>query len=292
MTLFLLVLVVSLLEPGRMAWGQAGEFVAVRGRVETRTEGRWQALMSGAVVGIGERVRVGTGAGGKLLLPEGSLVEAASSTEFVVDESTGSEGESRAAVSIRLFEGVVLSRSSQGEGDARSFFEIETAQGIVSGRGVEFVVEELPARQVSVVTVLRGQAEVAGKVGVLGGGKVLLGDGDSVEVRRGRLPAVAVRRPEEDVRRLVERVEVVGTGKGDGLHILRRVSQGELWAAADVPRRPSSPGAGVWPSWPGLPGLAPTSQRSLDVYTNSQPLPVFRRFPPGALPPGGVRVTF
>jgi len=94
-------------------------------------------------------------------------------------------------------------------------------------------------------------------------------------------------------------VDLIGTGRRDGLNVAHSVVAGHLLAPQDVPNLEGAPSAGPEAA-PALIVQAPlpgsvADNLSPDVYTNTQPLRDYQQTPPGQVPAsatGGVHVGF
>jgi hypothetical protein len=288
------VLVTLLLAAGSLpAAAQVGTFAAVQGRAQIQRRGGWSDAAVGSGVQVGDRLRTGPGERAKLVLQDDTILDLGPSTELVIDESRTDAQSKASQAAFRLFQGRVLGRVSDAYRAPEAHFELETPNAVTTVQGTEFVVGHDVAGEVTEVVGISGEVEVVGKIGAMGGGKVRVGPGQMLRVRKGRLPGEAEKIEDSQVRLLTQGIEIFGTGRRDGLNIYHPVIAGRLITPDDVPG--GSPGGTAMAQIPlggDAPGLTPMSRHSMDVYTNTQPIEVFKVFPPGRLPTGGVRVRF
>ncbi len=267
------------------------EVAASQGEVARLRAGQWAKVSIGDRLQVGERVRTTSAERVKLLILDRAVVDLAPNSEIVVDESEA-RPDGRLAVAMRLLRGRLLAAIGSGFEAPGSYFSVETGAGVVTSRGGELLVQYEAADGTTEVASLAGEAEVVSNVAALGGGKVRVPAGSLVRIARGRLPGAASAVGIERVRQLAQGVEIFGTGRRDGLNVLHPLLAGKLLSAQDVP---GGPGAGEGPErrlGGSVPGPALGAVLSADVYTNTQPIEVFRASPPGRPPGGNVVVEF
>ncbi len=285
----------SLLAAGTVwAEADAGLVAAVQGKVQIQRRGTPVDARVGSLLRLGDRLRTAATERVKVVVAEDTVIDVGPSTELVIDETLAGSGGKRQQSAFRLFGGVVLARVGDAYRAAGSRFEVETSAATIRVQGTEFIVSHDVATEVTEVIGISGDVDVAGKIGAMGGGPVRIGPGMSTRVHRGRLPSSAERLAEARVRQVSQGIEILGTGRRDGLNVFHPVIAGRLITPADVPGGGDTGSA--TPSTvhlaavtPGVPGSA---VRSLDVYTNTQPLEVYQVFSPGRLPSGGIKVEF
>lgn len=280
---------VSLISPW-LALADVGLMAAVQGPVDVQRRGAWSDASVGAALQVGDRVRSGASGRIKLVMQDDTVLDLAPSTELVIDDSSAEEG--RARSSYRLFRGRVIGRVSESYAEAAGRFELETPNAVASVQGTEFLVLHDADTEVTEVVGISGAVDVVGKIGAMGGGKVTLGQGMMTRVLKGRLPSAPEQLVDEQRRRAAAGIEIAGTGRRDGLNVLHPVIAGRLIGPEDLPGAEASAPPAQWRLGGAAPGLVGGAAQSMDVYTNTQPLQVFRALPPGRLPTGGVRVRF
>jgi hypothetical protein len=272
------------------ALGEVGIVAAAQGAVDLQRRGAWSDVDPGYTLQIGDRVRSGANGRAKLVMQDDSVLDVAPNTELVIDDSSAHDGHPHS--SYRLFRGRVLGRASEVYADESARFEIETPNALVSVQGTEFVVGHDADVEATEVYGLSGTVDVVGKIGAMGGGKVSVGQGMMTRVPKGRLPSAPVQLSDDQRRRSLAGIEIAGTGRRDGLNVLHPVIAGRLIGPQDLPGAEAPEPARQWRLGGDAPGFAGAAAQSLDVYTNSQPLQVFRALPPGRVPAGGIRVRF
>jgi len=262
-------------------------FAAVQGEVQwVRASGRATANV-GETVRVGDRVRTGAGQRAKIVALDRAVFDLAPGTEVAVDELKSVPEVERLALELRLFRGRLLLRTTPAFARGGSSCIVETGTATISVPTGEVVVQYDADGEYTEVAVLSGEAEVTGKVAAVAGGRVRLAPGNAVRVGRGRIPQQPAEWGIERVRHYAEGIEIFGTGRRDGLNVLHPLTLGRLMDPSDI--------AGVTPpaAIGGVaPGLLLPDRMSPDVYTNTQPLEVFRALPPGRPLTGDVRIDF
>lgn len=264
---------------------------AVQGEARSLRGGKWTKLEIGDAIQIGQRVKTASAERAKLLFWDRAVVSIAPNSEMVVDEAEARPN-GRHAVALRLLRGRIVAAVSPEVTGTGSYFNVETGTAIATSRGGQLFVHYDAEAQVTEVVGLEGQAEVVSSLAALGGGKVQVPAGGSVRVAKGRLPGAPIVLGVDRALQLAQGVEILGTGRRDGLNVLHPLLTGRLLSPADVP---GGTGPEVGParavgSW--LPGVSLGHALSADVYTNTQPIEVFRALPPGQPSTGDVRVDF
>lgn len=264
-----------------------GQFAAVQGEVQwTRASGRIVAQV-GEAVSVGDRIRTATAQRAKILALDAAVLDMAPNTEVALDELNGGADGQRLGFAFRLFQGRVILRATPAFARGASHCLAETGTASVSVPSGEVVIHYNPEAEFTEVVVLSGEAEVTAKVEAMAGGRVRLGPGFSVRVPKGRLPQTPAQWGLERSRQYAEGIELFGTGRRDGLNVLHPLTLGRVLDSSDILGRPSAQG---WMLQ--APTLTLPEQMSVDVYTNTQPIEVFRAFTPGYPITGDVRIDF
>ncbi|GBD25232.1 hypothetical protein HRbin30_00547 [bacterium HR30] len=272
---------------GRAGSEPLAQFAAVQGEVRwTRASGHATAQV-GETVSVGDRIRTAAAQRAKVLALDAAVLDIGPNTEVAVDELGTVADAQRLAFAIRLFQGRVILRVTPAFARGASHCLAETGTASVSVPNGEVVVRYEPDGEFTEVVVLSGEAEVTAKVEAVAGGRVRLGEGFAVRVPKGRLPQAPAQWGLERARQYAEGIELFGTGRRDGLNVLHPLTLGRLLDPADTPVGRSARGRTAQAPQRTLP-----EEMSADVYTNTQPLEVFRAFPPGRPLTGDVRVDF
>lgn len=267
------------------------EVAASQGEVLTLRAGKWSRAEIGEQLKVGERVKTESAERVKLLFLDSAVLNLAPNSEIVIDEAE-SRSEGRRAIALRLLRGRLLATVGSEFQGPGSYVNVETGTAVATSRGGEVLVQYDAQDEATEVLSLEGEAEVVSNMAALAGGKVRVPAGAMVRIRKGRLPGAAVTLGPERARQLAEGVELFGTGRRDGLNVLHPLLAGKLLSPEHVPGgRAASRAAG---SELGLTPPGPTlgAAYSADVYTNTQPIEVFRALPPGRPLGGDVRVDF
>jgi hypothetical protein len=172
----------------------------------------------------------------------------------------------------------------------RARYEVETPTAIAGVRGTEFIMLYDASSEVAEVVGLDGTVDVAGKLAVLGG-SVQVGPRFLTRVEKGRFPTAPQRLDDARMRQYLSGLDIVGTGRRDGLNVQHAAASGRLLAPQDLPAEAAKAAAGPGPQVSAPRGFL-ADRLSPDVATNTQPLLGFRGSPPGRVPTGGVRVGF
>ena len=293
LSMFLLVALV--LCAGR-AWAQseAGTVAAVVGTLQIQRAATWQNGTVGAPIFVGDRLRTGTSDAAKIVFRDDSVLDVAPNSELTVDKQVFDDDARHFATLLRMVKGKVRAWVSEYYRQPHARYEVETPTGIAGVRGTEFIVVYDPNREVTDVVGLGGNVDVAGKLAVLGSG-VQVGPRLLSRVEKGRFPTPPQPVSDTQVQQYLSGLEIVGTGRPDGLNVHHWAASGRLLAPEDVTTAGATTvAAGVHP---GAPADFLADRRSADIATNTQPLLDFRNTPPGRVPPylvpvGGVRVGF
>lgn len=286
-----LLILVAVLCAGR-AWAQAeiGTVAAVIGTLQVQRSSAWQNGSVGAPIFIGDRLRTGASDSAKIVFRDDSVLDVAPNTELTLDKQTFDPSARRFDTLLRLVNGKVRAWVSDYYRQPRAHYEIETPTAISGVRGTEFIILYDPNAEVTEVVGLSETVAVAGKLAVPGGG-VPVGPRFLSRVEKGRFPTVPQQLDEAQLRQYLSGLEIIGTGRGDGLNVQHVAASGRLLTPQDLPTaaaRHTGPG-GVRPNAPS--GFL-ADRLSPDVATNTQPLIDFQNTPPGKVPVGAVHVGF
>jgi hypothetical protein len=135
---------------------------------------------------------------------------------------------------------------------------------------------------------LGGTVDVAGKLAVLGTG-VQVGPRVFSRVEKGHFPSAPQQLDDAQLQQYLSGLDIIGTGRPDGLNVHHAAASGRLLAPSDLPSATAQAAGGVHP---GAPSGFLANRASPDIATNTQPLLDFRNTPPGRVPVGGVHVGF
>ncbi len=278
------------------AQSEAGACAGVQGTVEIQHAGAWQGASVGTAVSVGDHVRTGAQSRATIVCRDDSVIDVAPNTELALETLESDQSRQRQRSLLRLAAGKM--RAWVSAAAARGRYEVETPTALVAARGTEFLVSYDGATDTTDIIALDGQVEVHAKLAVMGAG-VELGPHFLTRVPKGRFPAQPQRLNAARLPQYLEGVDLVGTGRRDGLNVLHPALAGRLLAPQDVPAPAAAPSGGPEETT-ALTLQAPppgsvADTLSPDVYTNTQPLRDYQQTPPGQVPPfptGGVHVGF
>jgi hypothetical protein len=285
-------LLAALLLGAARAWAQVeiGTVAAVQGALQVQRAATWQNGTVGAPIFVGDRLRTGARDAAKIVFRDDSVLDIAPQTDLTVDEQAFDVNAHRFDTLLGVVKGKVRAWVSEYYRQPRARYEIETPTAIAGVRGTEFVVLYDPSGEVTDVVGLAETVDVAGKLGVLGAG-VEVGPRLLSRVEKGRFPTTPQQLDDTQLAHYLSGLEIIGTGRPNGLNVQHAAASGRLLAPQDVPAavvQPAAAGA-VRPSTPfGF--LA--DRLSPDIATNTQPLLDYQNTPPGVVPVGGVQVGF
>jgi len=291
--LWLLVLVAA----AARAQSEAGTFAAVQGTVEVQRTAGWQPATIGMPVLVGDQVRTGANSRTKVVFRDDSVLDVAPNTEVTLQAQFFDESNRRYRSLLRLAVGKIRAWVSEYYHAPRARYEVETPTAVAGVRGTEFIILYDPSRDTTEVVGLVDQVEVSSRVGVAGKG-VMIGPRLYTQVLKNKEPSPPQRVDDSRLDHFLEGIELVGTGRRDGLNVLHPAVMGRVLAAEDVPGGAAGGAApaGLEKTAEGLRITAPkdllANRLSQDVYTNTQPLIDFKQTPPGNLSQGGVKVGF
>jgi len=280
------------------AHGQSeiGTVAAVVGTLQIQRGGAWQDSHVGMPVFIGDWLRTGANDRTKIVLRDDSVLDVAADSEVVLDKQIFDPSAHQFHSLLRLVKGKVRAWVSDYYHEPHARYEVETPTAVAGVRGTEFVALYDAAGEFTDIIGVADQVEVTGKLAVMGSG-VAVGPQFFTHVDKGRFPTAPQRLDEARFRQYIDGLDIVGTGRRDGLSVQHPVVAGHLVTPQDVPGTvsPSAAAAAAGGLTVGAPSPSLAEQLSPDIYTNTQPLLDFERTPPGHVPKaptGGVRVGF
>jgi FecR-like protein len=270
-----------------VAQTEVATVAAVLGTLQIERAGTSQSAGLGVPVFVGDRLKTGVGDRASIVFQDDSVLNLGPETELVIDTQVFEAPKRRYESLLRLIRGTIRNLVSEYYVEPKAYYEIETPTAVVGVRGTEFITRYYTDAEVTEVVGIAGDVNVAGRLAVIGGG-VHVGPQYITQVRKGGFPTTPERLSDARFKQYLEGVEIVGTGRRDGLNVLHPLLAGGLASPQDVPQEVSA--VGVERS------LAPKgtlpSRLSPDVYTNTQPLLDYKNTPPGQVPPGSVTVHY
>ena len=274
--------------------GESGTVAAIEGTLSVKRGGTDLTLPLGAALMTGDRLHTGPGDRAKLVFTDESVIDMAPSTDIVLQHQSFEPVADRYQSTIQLLNGKVgiALGDKYRQGDNR--YEVETPTAVVV-RGTEYIVLFNSASQATEVISQSGQVDVLGRLAVVGA-SAQVGPGMRTEINRGKYPSSPAAVPRERMQQYEVGLQIVGTGRRDGLNVLHPLLNGKLLAAQDVPgAKPVAAAMAAGELKVGAPEEVLGERLSADVRTNTQPLLEYRRLQPG-LPllanRGGVHVDF
>lgn len=273
---------------------ETGNVAAMQGSLKAQRDGTFSDIAQGSSLHEGDRIKTGPGDQAKLVFVDDSVIDMAPSTELVLETQKLDAVANKYETTLRLVSGKLRVALGDNYLQQQNRFEVETPTAVAL-RGTEYIVSYSATNEVSEIVVGTGQVDVVGKLAVVGGG-VQVGPQMRTEVRKGKFPTAAAKVGPERMEQYRVGLNIVGTGRRDGLNVLHPVVTGKLAAAQDVPgaKAPTALTADGRLKV-GTPPESLGEQLSADVRTNTQPLLEYRRKQAGVpLPPttGGVVVDF
>lgn len=287
------LLLVSVAAARVQAQVEAGTIAALVGKIEIQRGGTWQTGNIGAPVLTGDRLRTGAHDQAKIIFRDDSVIDLAPATEVVLDSQTFDSAAHRYESLLRLAQGKIRAWVSAYYREPRARYEVETPTAVAGVRGTEFIVQYGPSSNSTDVVGLTEQVDVTGKLAVIGGA-VQVGPRFFTRVQKGRFPTSPQLLDDAQLREYLEGLEIIGTGRRDGLNVFHPALAGRLLSAQDIPG-PVRTGAARTAAEglvPGAPEDFMAERLSPDVRTNTQPLRDFKLVPPGRVPSGNVNVGF
>lgn len=285
------LLLVSVFAVRVQGQSEAGSCAGVQGPVEVQHAGAWRNASIGAAVFVGDHVRTGAHSRTTIVFRDDSVLDLAPNTELTLEIQEFDESARHYRSLVQLAVGKVRVWASAYYSEARARYELETPTAVAAVRGTEFIASYDSATEMSEFVDLEGQVEVTAKLAVMGT-SVTVGPHAYSRVPKGKFPTAPQRIDDARLPHYLDGVDLVGTGRRDGLNVLHPAVVGRLLAPQDVPS------AGVAPTVDhqaateltvGAPRGSAADNLSPDVYTNTQPLLDYRRPPTST---GSVRVRF
>jgi hypothetical protein len=294
-----LLLLTSIVAARVSAQSEAGTFAGVQGSVEVQHAGVWRTASIGTAVFVGDHVRTGARSRTTIVLRDDSVLDLAPNTEFSLETQEFDESARHYQSLLHVAAGKIRAWVSAYYREPNARYEVETPTAVSGVRGTEFLVVYDSATEITDVVGIEEQVEVNAKLAVMGAG-VEIGPHFLTQVRKGKFPTPPQHIDDARLRQYLDGVDLVGTGRRDGLNVLHPAVVGRMLAPQDVPNGGAVPPTGAEPQprgemtaltvGPPQESLADTLSR--DIYTNTQPLLDFRQTPPGQLSTGGVHVHF
>jgi hypothetical protein len=265
---------------------ESGTVAAVQGAFEVQHGGNWQTATIGLPVFTADRLRTGPDGRGKVVFQDDSVLDLAPGTEIVLDTQVFEPDARRWQSLLRLFNGKIRAWVSDYYRQAHARYEVETPTAVAGVRGTEFIAAYNPTAELTEVVGIADEVEVAGKLAVIGA-VVQVGPRSYTQVKKGRLPTAPQPLDDARFRQFLEGLELMGTGRRDGLNVLHPLVVGHLQAPQDVAQTAAASELGA-----RAPQEFLGDRLSPDIYTNTQPLQDYQATPPGQVPPGSVKVAF
>lgn len=270
-----------------MAQMEVGTVAAVQGVLQLERAGGSQGASVGVPIFVGDRLTTGAADRARIVFADDSVLDLGPETEVVIDTMVFQPAGSKFETLLRLLKGTIRSLVSEYYREPRAVYEVETPTAVIGVHGTEFIVRYYPAAELTEAVGISGEVNVAGRLAVIGGG-VQLGPQFFTQVRKGGFPTTPERLNDARFRQYLDALEIVGTGRRDGLNVLHPVVAGRLLSSQDTPQ--AAVGAETSRERPPQGFLA--DRLSQDVYTNTQPLLDYENTPPGQVPPGSVTVGY
>ena len=272
------------------AQAEVGTVAAVVGTLQVQRAAAWQNGTVGAPIFAGDRLRTGASDMAKVVFRDDSVLDVGPNTELTVDKQAFDPSARRFDTLLRVVKGKVRAWVSEYYRQPRAHYEIETPTDIAGVRGTEFIVVYDANTEVTDVVGLAETVDVAGKLAVLGSG-VQVTPRFLSRVEKGRFPTAPQQLDDAQLRRYLSGLEIIGTGRPDGLNVHHWAASGRLLSPHDLPAEVATHAA-VGGGHPSVPSGFLADRRSSDLATNTQPLLDFRNTPPCRVPVGGVHVGF
>jgi hypothetical protein len=266
---------------------EAGACAGVQGTVEVQHAGAWQQAGVGTAVLVGDHVRTGAQSRTTIVLRDDSVLDLAPNTELALETQESDKSAHRDRSLLRLASGKIRAWVSAAYSEAGARYEVETPTAVSVVRGTEFIVSYDGVTESTEIVALEGQVEVHAKLAVTRAG-VEVGPRFFTRVSKGRSPVRPQRVNAARMSQYLDGVDLVGTGRRDGLNVLHPAVVGHVLAPQDVPSpdeasiRSPEEATGLTVQSP-LPGSV-ADTLSPDVYTNTQPLRDYQQTPPGQVP--------
>jgi hypothetical protein len=289
-----MLLTVFLAASQARAQSEIGTVAAEVGTLQIQRGGAWQDSRVGVPVFVGDRLRTGPNNRAKIVFRDDSVLDIAADSEVVLDKQIFDPSAHQFHSLMRLVKGKIRAWVSDYYREPRARYEVETPTAVSGVRGTEFIALYDAKAEFTDVVGIADHVEVAGKLAVMGSG-VVVEPQFFTHVEKGRFPTAPQRLDEARFRQYIDGLDIVGTGRRDGLSVQHPVVAGHLVTPQDVPSVVSPLGAAAVVAGGlavGAPNPSLAQQLSPDIYTNTQPLLNFERTRPGQVPTGGVKVGF
>src|SRR5215470_10807141 len=216
------------------AQSEAGTVAAVQSPFDVQHGGSWQAASIGLPVFVGDRLRTGASGRGKVVFQDDSVLDIAPNTDVAVEKQVFDPSTHQFQSLVRLAKGKIRAWVSDYYREPHARYEVETPTAVVGVRGTEFIVLYDLATELTEVVGVDGQVDVSGKLAVIGAA-VQVGPRQRTQVQKGRFPSTPEDLDEQTFQRYFQDLELVGTGRRDGLNVLHPVIAGRLASPDDVP---------------------------------------------------------
>jgi hypothetical protein len=248
------------------AQSEIGTVAAIAGKLQVRHGAIWQAGTIGGPVFAGDRLRTGAPDRAKIVFADDSVLDVGPDTDVTLDTQVFEPTAHRFRSLLHLGKGKVRAWVSDYYREPRARYEVETPTAIAGVRGTEFIAVYNPASEVTDIVGIEDQVEVVGKLAMIGRA-VQVGPQLCTIVQKGRFPTAPHHLSDAEFQGYLEGLDIVGTGRRDGLNVLHAATAGRVLTSQDVPPPPAALAAGLSIAAPQM-FLADV----LSVYTNTQPL--------------------
>ena len=285
------IIAILMLAAQAQAQSEVGTVAAVQGTFEVQRGGSWQGATIGMPVFGGDHLRTGPSGRGKVVFQDDSVLDLAPNTEVVVEKQVFDPPAHRFQSLIRLIKGRVRAWVSEYYREPRARYEVETPTAVAGVRGTEFIAQYDTTAEVTEIVGITGEVEVTGKLAVIGAA-VQVGSHEFTQVQKGRFPTTPQQLGDAQFQQYLQGLDLIGTGRRDGLNVLYPAIVGHLLGPQDVPGAPGAVSGAAERLRVGAPKDPLADRISKDVYTNTQPLLDFRQTPPGQVPTGSVHVHY
>jgi len=264
------------------AQSEAGTVAAVAGALQLQRGGTWQNAGIGVPVFVGDRLRTGATDRAKVVFADDSVLDLGPDTELLLDKQVFDAATHRFQSLLHLAKGKIRAWVSDYYREPRARYEVETPTAIAGVRGTEFIASYNPSAEVTDIVGIADQVEVVAKLAMIGSA-VQVGPRLHTQVQKGRFPTAPQRLDDAQLQQYLEGLDIVGTGRRDGLNVFHPAAVGRVLAAVDVPQGPLGRTAGLTA---GAPQMFLADVLSSDVYANSQPLLQYRQPSTGSVKVG------
>jgi hypothetical protein len=271
---------------------EVGAVAAMQGQVQLESAGTPRDARVGASIFLGDQVRTEADSRAKVVLLDGSVLDLGAGTAVSVGRQELDVAAARYDTALSMRSGKLRAWVGEPYGTAGTRFEVETSTAVVSVRGAQVVVLHSAALEESEVVNLDGDVEVSSRLGVISGG-VPVAPGSFTRIQKGRFPASPEAADEEQLAGYADGLNIIGTGRRDGLNVLHPALMGRLLATKDAPAGVLAEPEREAAATAARPSEFFAQRYSPDVRTNTEPLLEFRQTPPGVPPaPAGSGAAF